>query len=254
MDTTIAKGLRLLNRIAHADAPVGVTAMAKEMGLEKSNVHRTLTTLMTLGYVQKDGATGRYGPTLKVWELGMKVVTRHPMVRAARPFMQMLHQQTQETIHLTILDGADCIYLDQIRAPVPVRITPVPGHRVPAIFPASGRVLLAFQPNVEEIVNEFRATHPRGKEIKVAATLKEFASHPPAGRDLHRKRLEPRHQQHRRRDHRPRRCCGSRHRGERASRAADARADGRLVRPGAQCVHPGGRYAAGVVAGVYLRH
>jgi DNA-binding IclR family transcriptional regulator len=175
MDTTIAKGLRLLNRIAHADAPVGVTAMAKEMGLEKSNVHRTLTTLLTLGYVQKDTATGRYGPTLKVWELGMKVVTRHPIIRAARPFMQMLHQQTQETIHLTILDGADCIYLDQIRAPVPVRITPVPGHRVPALFPASGRVQLAFRPNVEEIINEFRNNHPRGKEIKVAATLKEFA-------------------------------------------------------------------------------
>ena len=175
MDTTIAKGLRLLNRIAHADAPVGVTAMAKEMGLEKSNVHRTLTTLLTLGYVQKDTATGRYGPTLKVWELGMKVVTRHPIIRAARPFMQMLHQQTQETIHLTILDGADCIYLDQIRAPVPVRITPVPGHRVPALFPASGRVQLAFHPNVEEIVNEFRNSHPRGKEIKAAATLKEFA-------------------------------------------------------------------------------
>ena len=176
MDTTIAKGLRLLNRIAHADAPVGVTAMAKEMGLEKSNVHRTLTTLLTLGYVQKDAATGRYGPTLKVWELGMKVVTRHPIIRAARPFMQILHQQTQETIHLTILDGTDCIYLDQIRAPVPVRITPVPGHRAPALFPASGRVQLAFLPNIEEVLNEFRNTHPRGKEIKVAATLKEFAT------------------------------------------------------------------------------
>ena len=112
----IAKGLRLLNRIAHADAPVGITAMAKEMGLEKSNVHRTLTTLMTLGYVQKDGATGRYGPTLKVWELGMKVVTRHPMVRAARPFMQMLHQQTQETIHLTILDGGGNLTEQERRA------------------------------------------------------------------------------------------------------------------------------------------
>ena len=49
MDTTIAKGLKLLNRMAQADAPVGVTAMAKEMGLEKSNVHRTLTTLLALG-------------------------------------------------------------------------------------------------------------------------------------------------------------------------------------------------------------
>jgi IclR family transcriptional regulator, KDG regulon repressor len=175
MDTTIAKGLRLLDRIAHADAPIGVTAMAKEMGLEKSNVHRTLKTLLALGYVRKDGATGRYEPTLKVWEIGMQVFARHSVVRAARPFMQMLHQQTQETVHLTILDGADCIYLDQIRAPVPVRTAPSPGRRAPALFPASGRVQLAFEPNVEDIINDFRATHPRGKEIEVAATLKEFA-------------------------------------------------------------------------------
>jgi IclR family KDG regulon transcriptional repressor len=174
MDTTIAKGLKLLNRMAQADAPVGVTAMAKEMGLEKSNVHRTLTTLLALGYVQKDTTTSRYEPTLKLWELGMKVVTRHPVVRAARPFMQMLHQQTQETVHLTILDGIDNIYLDQIKAPVPVRIMPTPGHRVPAFFPASGRVQLAHRPDVEDLLADFRANYPRGKEVKPAA-LKEFA-------------------------------------------------------------------------------
>jgi DNA-binding IclR family transcriptional regulator len=176
MDTTIAKGLRLLNRIADADEPVGVTAMAREMGLEKSNVHRTLMTLLDLGFVARDAGTGRYGPTLKLWELGMKVVTRHPVVRAARPFMQMLHQQTQETIHLTILDGQDCIYLDQIRAPMPVRAMPMLGHRAPAFFPASGRVQLAYRADVEALLSSFRATHPRGKEIRVAATLKEFAA------------------------------------------------------------------------------
>src|SRR5579872_4241965 len=172
MDTTIAKGLKLLNRMAQADAPVGVTAMAKEMGLEKSNVHRTLTTLLALGYVEKD-TTSRYAPTLKLWELGMKVVTRHPVVRAARPFMQMLHQQTQETVHLTILDGADNIYLDQIKAPVPVRIMPTPGHRAPAFFTASGRAQLAHRPDVEELFDDFRAHHPRAKEIKLATLLKE---------------------------------------------------------------------------------
>ncbi len=52
----------------------------------------------------------------------------------------------------------------------------MPGHRVPALFPASGRVQLAFQPNAEEIVNTFRNSHPRGKEIKLAATLREFAT------------------------------------------------------------------------------
>ena len=175
MDTTIVKGLKLLDRIAHADAPVGVTAMAREMGLEKSNIHRTITTLVSLGYVERDPQSGRYGPTLKVWELGMRVVARNPIVRTARPFMQMLHQQTQETIHLTILDGFDCMYLDQIRAPVPVRTMPPLGHRAPALFPASGRVQLAFRSDAESLIQQFRAEHPRGKEIKAAAMLKEFA-------------------------------------------------------------------------------
>ena len=142
----------------------------------------------------------------------MKVVTRHPMMRAARPFMQMLHQQTQETIHLTILDGADCIYLDQIRAPVPVRITPVPGHRAPAMFPASGRVQLAFLPNVEEIVNEFRNTPSARQGDQGRSHAEGVRDHPPAGRHLHRERLEPRHQQRRRRHHRPRRHGGGRDR------------------------------------------
>jgi DNA-binding IclR family transcriptional regulator len=46
---------------------------------------------------------------------------------------------------------------------------------VPAFFPASGRVQLAHRPNVEELFAEFRAHHPRGKEIKFATIQKEFA-------------------------------------------------------------------------------
>lgn len=176
MDTTIVKGLRLLDRIAQAEAPVGVTAMAREMGLEKSNIHRTMMTLVSLGYVARDQQSGRYGPTLKVWELGMKVLARNPIVRTARPFMQMLHQQTQETIHLTILEDLECMYLDQIRAPVPVRTMPALGYRAPAMFPASGRVQLAFQADPEALIQRFRAEHARGREVRTAATLREFAT------------------------------------------------------------------------------
>jgi DNA-binding IclR family transcriptional regulator len=46
---------------------------------------------------------------------------------------------------------------------------------VPALFPASGRVQLAHRPDFEAIVNEFRLNHPRGKEIKLATVIKEFA-------------------------------------------------------------------------------
>ena len=58
---------------------------------------------------------------------------------------------------------------------MPIRIMPVPGHRAPALFPASGRVQLAYHTDLERLITQFRATHPRGKEIRVAATLKEFA-------------------------------------------------------------------------------
>lgn len=174
MDKTTAKGLLLLERLAQAGRGLGVSALAAELGLQKSNVHRTFTTLTELGFARKDGDTGRYVPTLKLWELGAQIIGRHPIRRAAMPFMQALHQETSETVNLTVLDGGDVLYLEKIAAFYPVRATSEPGLRAPAVFPASGKVLLAALADPRPLVEAIAKRLPRERRIKPVELLAEL--------------------------------------------------------------------------------
>ena len=44
-----------------------------------------------------------YELTIKIWELGLRVLRRVDLVSAARPAMQRLAELTHETVHLSIL-------------------------------------------------------------------------------------------------------------------------------------------------------
>jgi DNA-binding IclR family transcriptional regulator len=176
LDTTLIKGLRILERVIQSDVPIGVSALAADVSLPKSNVHRTLTTLVECGYLAQDEA-GNYRPTLRVWEQGARVIARDPLRRAALAFMQALHQETSETVNLVVLDGDDCLYIHQIAAPMPIRASSPVGHRAPAIFPASGKALLAFGPEPEKKVRAVYAKQKSPKpSVKLAELLKEIAT------------------------------------------------------------------------------
>jgi DNA-binding IclR family transcriptional regulator len=155
MDTTLLKGLTVLEALAASREPRGVTELANELGMLKSNVHRLLQTLAHRGYVRKDAASGRYECTLKVWELGALLAERLDVRRAARPHVAALAERTSETVHLSVLDGADVLYVDKAESPQPVRAYSRVGGRAPAYCVATGKALLAHSP--DEIVTELSA-------------------------------------------------------------------------------------------------
>lgn len=177
MDTTLIKGMRLFERLVQSDAPMGVSALAAELDLQKSNVHRTLATLVELGYVEQE-AGGRYRATRRLWEQGMKVIRRDPVRRASIAFMHALHAETQETISLAVLDGSDCLYLHQITTGATIRPLSTVGQRVPAVFPATGKTLLAYLPDAEKRVRAICAKRINFGKRKVAIgpLLEEFAA------------------------------------------------------------------------------
>ena len=145
MDTTLTKGLRILETLCQSDRRRGVTELASELGLQKSNTHRLLQTLTQLGYVEKDEDGGRYGPTLRLWELGAMVADRLDIRVVARPYLTKLAEETQETVHLSILSGLEVIYIDKVDSPFPIRAYSRVGGRAPAHCVATGKVLLAFE-------------------------------------------------------------------------------------------------------------
>lgn len=144
MDSTLLKGLTVLEHLAISETPRGVSDLARALNLTKSNVHRTLQTLVAAGYVRQ-GPAGTYACTLKLFELASPVVARIDVRQAAEPFMRILADETRETIHLSVLDGGEVIYLHKIESPHPVRAYSSIGGRAPAYCVASGKALLAYQ-------------------------------------------------------------------------------------------------------------
>ena len=147
MDKTLLKGLQVLEALARSPRPRGVSDLAKELELTRSNMHRTLRTLVESGLVRQDEEGGNYACTLKLFELGSAIPARADVADLADPVMLALSEQTRETVHLSALDGGDVIYLHKIDSTHPVRAYTTIGGRAPAYCVATGKALLAWQPD-----------------------------------------------------------------------------------------------------------
>lgn len=137
------KGLRVLETLARSPEARGVSELARELDLTRSNVHRTLQTLTAAGYVRQAGTAGTYECTLKLFELSSAVLDRVDVKHVAEPHMRALAERTQETVHLSQLAGAEVVYLHKIESPQPVRAYSSIGGRAPAHCVASGKALLS---------------------------------------------------------------------------------------------------------------
>lgn len=144
MDKTLLKGLGLLEILARSPAARGVSELAAEVGLTRSNTHRTLQTLVSAGYVRQ-GKASSYECTLKLFELANAVLARIDVAQVAQPVIQALALTTRETVHLSVLEGIEVVYLRKIDSPQPVRAYTSVGGRSPAYCVATGKALLAHQ-------------------------------------------------------------------------------------------------------------
>jgi IclR family KDG regulon transcriptional repressor len=145
VEKTVVKAFKTLEVLAASPEPQGITALSEALGMGKSNVHRMLATLASMGYVRPVGG-GLYEATLRLWEQGTQVLMRNDTRRIASPHLGQLVRATGETAHLSVLDGAEVMYVDKIDGDHPVRAYTRVGARAPAHAVATGKALLAYQP------------------------------------------------------------------------------------------------------------
>jgi IclR family KDG regulon transcriptional repressor len=146
MDKTLLKGLAVLEAIADMQGEARVIEdVATRTGLTRSNAHRTLQTLIHAGYVERDPQDGGYRGTMKMFALGVRQQGQLDLRKIAPPYLTSLARETGETVHLSILDGTDVIYIDKIDSVQPIRAYSMVGGRAPAHAVATGKALLAAQ-------------------------------------------------------------------------------------------------------------
>ncbi|WP_413762734.1 IclR family transcriptional regulator [Variovorax sp. Varisp41] len=143
MDSTLAKGLAVMDWMARQARACRVTDVANAFGMARSNAHRTLQTLVECGWAVQDADTSAYRPSLRLFELGAMVSEAADIGALLRPHLAALAQASGETIHLAVLDGAEIVYLDKFDSPLPVAAYSRIGGRAPACCVASGKAMLA---------------------------------------------------------------------------------------------------------------
>ncbi|HVB89218.1 MAG TPA: IclR family transcriptional regulator [Beijerinckiaceae bacterium] len=164
--SSVAMAVRLLKAFSQDEAEIGVTAMAKRLGVAKSTVYRLATTLVLEGMLEQNPETERYRLGLALFGLGALVRQRMNVSTEGRPHLFELRAATNETVHLAILEGSEIMYVLNLESNQAIRMRADLGSRKPAFCTAEGLAMLAFQPE-ESVAAVIRA----GFEPRTPRTL-----------------------------------------------------------------------------------
>lgn len=144
--SSVTSALQLLKIFSVEQPELGISALAKELGVAKSTAHRLAVTLATEGFLEQNPENGRYRLGLALFELGTLVRRRMDVSTLGLPLLGALRDTTQEAVHLAVLAQNDIVYLYNLESSQAVGTRSYLGMRKPAFCTSEGRVLLAFGP------------------------------------------------------------------------------------------------------------
>lgn len=155
-------------RILHAfDGPVRqmpLSEIARAAKLDRSAAQRLVYTLETLGYVRRVHNTRNYALTSRVLQFAYNYLHAHEVLHKAAPYLLQISRGVGETANLQELDGPEIVYIGRFPGQHLVNVDIMVGSRLPALFTASGTVILSRRTEAERdevfAQTEFRPLTP----------------------------------------------------------------------------------------------
>jgi DNA-binding IclR family transcriptional regulator len=128
---------------------VRVADAAEALGTARSTAHRLLAMLEYHRFAQQDPVSKAYGPGPALIEVGLAALGSLDIRRTARPVLERLCDEVDETVHLTALQGATVAFLDSVETTRGLRVGARVGRVMPAHCTAAGKAILAYLPSDE---------------------------------------------------------------------------------------------------------
>ncbi len=145
--SSVSKAMAVLNTLATSSHGVlGVTEIARRIGMPKSTTHRLLQILQDGGLAERDGRQYRLGSQLVELSSAALRTRYRALHEIALPVMDELYESVHETIHLGMLSEGKIVYLEKITAPGGTRIPSRVGGRVPWSCTSMGKAIMAYSP------------------------------------------------------------------------------------------------------------
>ena len=136
--------LDLVEQLAASPRQLGVTEVARALGISKARAHRHLRALVRRGYARQDPATERYEIGVKLLPLGEAVRERFGVLDAMRPQMARLREATGQAVTASVLADGAVTVLEMLPGRTLIEFGIRPGARLDLAGSAHGLVALAF--------------------------------------------------------------------------------------------------------------
>ncbi|NMM05936.1 IclR family transcriptional regulator [Polaromonas sp.] len=141
---SVAVIAQLLDELAAAPAPVGVSEIARALNQSKARIHRNLVSLKHFGLIDQDEATDKYRLGWKLFQLGERAGVQSNIRAMAAPYLKLLCETTGQSSLLSIPLNGEALVIAAVDNDSNVSITVKPGNRPLPHCSAQGRIALAY--------------------------------------------------------------------------------------------------------------
>jgi DNA-binding IclR family transcriptional regulator len=141
---SVAVVAQLLDELAAAPAPMGVSEIARALHQSKARIHRNLVSLKHFGLIDQDEATEKYRLGWKLFQLGERAGVQSNIRAIAAPYLKLLCETTGQSSLLSIPLNGEALVIAAVDNESNVSITVRPGNRPLPHCSAQGRIALAY--------------------------------------------------------------------------------------------------------------
>jgi IclR family transcriptional regulator, acetate operon repressor len=151
---SVDSAMRLLVMLGERDQ-VRIGEAASELGVARSTAHRLMQMLLYHGFAEQDAESKAYSAGSRLIGLGLQLARKLDVRDIARPYMEALVEEVQETVHLQALQTERTLLcLDSVETPRALRVGSRTGVVFAAFASAGGRAILATMP-VQDVLEMY---------------------------------------------------------------------------------------------------
>jgi IclR family pca regulon transcriptional regulator len=152
---SLLKGLVVIQAFDQQRPVMTLSEVATATGYTRAAARRFLLTLVSEGYARQEGK--KFSLTAKILKLGFSYLASQDVWQSAKPMMQQLVEQLNESCSAAVLEGEDVVYVGRVATTKRVMSVSLNvGTRLPAFATSLGRVLLADMK--DEVLSDFLAS------------------------------------------------------------------------------------------------
>ncbi|MGI8664346.1 MAG: IclR family transcriptional regulator [Acidimicrobiales bacterium] len=148
------KAVRVLGALTNGPRTLG--ELQRATGLPRATAHRLAVALEAHDLARRD-ADGRFALGLGLTALGRAALDSFPLGEVARPALEWLRAETQESVQLYVRDGDRRVCVESLESPHGLRTIVAVGAALPLGLGSAGKVLRGAGGDVVESVGEREA-------------------------------------------------------------------------------------------------